>query len=126
MAGELGLGVKRGVLGRCPNCGQGRLFRAYLKVEPTCPACGHDNAQYRADDAPAYLTILIVGHLVVAPLLAFSFILTWPVWLVLATTLPALAILTLLLLPRIKGAVIGFHWAQGVKGEHRPGEEAAS
>ena len=124
MAGELGLGVKRGVLGRCPNCGDGPLFRAYLKVQATCPACGHDNAQYPADDAPAYLTILIVGHLVVAPLLAFSFILTWPIWLVVGTTLPALAILVLVLLPRIKGAVIGFHWAQGVKGDPRR-EEAA-
>jgi uncharacterized protein (DUF983 family) len=42
----------------------------------------------------------------------------------LGTTLPALAILTLVLLPRVKGAVIGFHWAQGVKGEFRPDETA--
>ena len=124
MAGELGRGVKRGIAGRCPDCGEGRLFRAYLKVEPTCPACGHDNAQYPADDAPAYLTSLLVGHLGVAPLLAFSFILTWPVWAVLGATLPALAVLTLVLLPRVKGAVIGFHWAQGVKAEARPEETA--
>ena len=120
--GRLGEGIVRGLKGRCPNCGEGRLYRAYLKVEPTCPACGHDLCRYRADDAPAYLTILIVGHLVVAPLLAFPFILSWPVWLVLGTTLPALAILTLVLLPRIKGAVIGLQWAQGVKGQPRPDE----
>ena len=121
---RLGEGLLRGVKGRCPNCGEGRLYRAYLKVEPVCPACGHDLAQYRADDAPAYLTILIVGHLVVAPLLAFPFILSWPVWLVVGTTLPALAVLTLVLLPRIKGAVVGFHWAQGVK-DDPPAEEPA-
>ena len=114
---RLGEGVLRGVRERCPNCGEGRLYRAYLKVEPTCPACGHDLARYRADDAPAYLTILLVGHLVVAPLLAFPFILSWPAWLVVGTTLPALAVLVLVLLPRIKGAVIGFHWAKGVKDE---------
>ena len=123
MAGSrLGEGLLRGVKGRCPNCGEGRIYRAYLKVNPACPHCGHDLAQYRADDAPAYLTILIVGHLVVAPLLAFPFILSWPVWLVVGTTLPALAILVLVLLPRIKGAVIGFHWAQGLK-DDPPAEE---
>lgn len=117
MAGRVGEGVWRGVRGRCPNCGEGRLFRAYLKVESPCAACGNDNAQYPADDAPAYLTILLVGHLVVAPLLAFPFIWKWPVWSVLLLTLPSLLALTLLLLPRIKGAVVGFHWAQGVRGD---------
>jgi uncharacterized protein (DUF983 family) len=104
-------GLKRGILGRCPNCGQGPLLRAYLKVVPTCAVCGHDNGQYPADDAPPYFTILIVGHLVVAPALCFSFIWTWPVAWVLAVTLPAIMAATLLLLPRVKGAVIGAQWA---------------
>jgi len=104
-------GLKRGILGRCPNCGQGPLLRAYLTVVSTCPACGHDNGQYPADDAPPYFTILIVGHLVVAPALCFSFIWTWPVVWVLAVTLPAIMAATLLLLPRVKGAVIGAQWA---------------
>ena len=104
-------GLLRGAKLRCPNCGEGALFRGYLKVEPICPACGHDNGHYRADDAPPYFTILIVGHLVIAPLLAFPFIWRWPLWLVLGLTLPAVAVLTLVLLPRVKGAVIGFHWA---------------
>ncbi len=116
MAGpnRLGEGVWRGVRGLCPNCGEGRLFRAYLKVEPVCAHCGHGNGVYPADDAPAYLTILLVGHLVIAPLLAFPFIWRAPIWLVLGSTLPALLVLTLVLLPRIKGAVVGFHWAKGV------------
>ena len=116
-SGRVGQGVGRGVRGQCPNCGEGALFRAYLKVLSPCPACGHENGRYPADDAPAYLTILIVGHLVVAPLLAFPFIWKWPAWLVLLLTLPSLLGLTLLLLPRVKGAVVGFHWAQGVKAE---------
>ncbi len=123
--GRLGRGLWRGLRCRCPNCGDGRLFRSYLKVEPVCPVCGHANGVYRADDAPAYLTILLVGHLVVAPLLAFPFILSWPVWAVLLVTLPSLLGLTLLLLPRIKGAVVGFHWAQGVKGDPAAAEDAA-
>ncbi|RYG09672.1 MAG: DUF983 domain-containing protein [Caulobacteraceae bacterium] len=105
------LGMRRGLSGRCPNCGEGRLFRKYLKVQSPCPACGHDNARYPADDAPAYFTILLVGHLVIGPLLLFNFISVWPVHWVLLSTLPALAILSLIVLPLAKGAIIGLQWA---------------
>jgi uncharacterized protein (DUF983 family) len=104
-------GLTRGLRLRCPECGKGRLLRAYLKVEPTCQVCGHDNAQYPSDDAPPYFTILIVGHLVIAPALFFRFIWTWPAEWVLLATLPALTLVTLFLLPRVKGAVIGVQWA---------------
>jgi len=104
-------GLKRGVLHRCPNCGDGRLYVRYLKVDPDCEACGHDLADYPADDGPAYFTILIIGHLFVAPLLLFPFIWKAPVGLVLPLTILPLAALTLVLLPRVKGAVIGALWA---------------
>jgi uncharacterized protein (DUF983 family) len=104
-------GLWRGFFGRCPECGQGRLFRRYLKVDQYCPACGHQNGAYKADDAPPYFTILIVGHLVVAPMLLFPFIWQWPIQWVLLATLPPLLILTLWLLPHVKGAVVGVHWA---------------
>ena len=110
-------GLLRGVRPRCPNCGEGRLYRAYLKVAPECGHCGPPNGLYRAADAPPYFPILIVGHLVIAPMLAFSFILTWPLVWVLGVTLPGIFVLTLLLLPRVKGAVIGFHWATGPDGK---------
>ena len=100
-------GLKRGAKGQCPNCGQGKLFRAYLKIRPICEVCGHDNGQYPADDAPPYFTILIVGHLVVGPLLAFHVIFTWPPFVVLAVLLPSLAALMLFMLPIVKGAVVG-------------------
>lgn len=105
------VGLRRGAAGRCPNCGQGRLFRAYLKIRPICAVCAHDNGQYPADDAPPYFTILILGHLVIGPLLIFRFIWTWPVGLVLAILMPALTALTLILLPIVKGAVVGVLWA---------------
>lgn len=109
------LGLKRGLAQRCPECGKGKLYRAYLKVEPVCAVCGHDLARYPADDGPAYFTILIVGHLVVAPLLFFPFMWqTDPLLIVPATLIPLLA-LTLLLLPRIKGAFIGALWFLGLK-----------
>ena len=112
---SIALGLRRGFFTRCPACGEGALFGKYLKVELTCKACGHDNGQYRADDAPPYFTILLVGHLIIGPMLAFNFISTWPLAWVLGTTLPALFVATLFFLPRVKGAVIGCHWAAGVE-----------
>jgi uncharacterized protein (DUF983 family) len=108
------LGMRRGATLRCPHCGQGALYRKYLKIQP-CPACGHDNLRYPADDAPPYFTILIVGHLVVAPMLFFPWIWQANTALVLATVLPILMILILLLLPVVKGAVVGLHWALEVR-----------
>jgi uncharacterized protein (DUF983 family) len=113
MANKLLPALARGFRRRCPECGEGKLFRGYLKVQPVCETCGHENGRYPADDAPPYFTILLVGHLVVAPMLLFPFIWQAPVWLVLAITLPILAVATLLLLPRVKGAVIAGHWATG-------------
>jgi len=104
------LGMKRGAVMRCPNCGEGHLYRKYLKVQ-ACEACGNDNTRYPADDAPPYFTILIVGHLFVAPILFFPWVWQGNVWLVLGTVLPALLLISLVLLPMVKGAVIGLHWA---------------
>ncbi|MFT4252704.1 MAG: DUF983 domain-containing protein [Caulobacter sp.] len=108
-------GMKRGVRHRCPNCGEGRLYARYLKVEFDCEVCGHHLAAYPADDGPAYFTILIIGHLFVAPLLLFPFIWQASPWLVAPLTILPLAGLTLLLLPRVKGAVIGALWANGLR-----------
>ena len=104
-------GLLRGLAGRCPDCGQGKLFAGYLKVRPTCEHCGHATGEYRADDGPAYFTVLLVGHLIIAPMLAFEFIRTWNPWLLVAVTLPSLALLTLALLRITKGGLIGVLWA---------------
>ncbi len=107
-------GIKRGFLRRCPNCGEGHLFSGYLAVEPACEACGHENARYRADDGPAYFTILLVGQLVVAPLLLFPVIWKTPAAVIVPATLIPLFFLTLVALPRVKGAVIGLLYALNV------------
>jgi uncharacterized protein (DUF983 family) len=104
------LGMKRGAALRCPNCGEGHLYRKYLKVQ-ACEACGADNTRYPADDAPPYFTILIVGHVIVAPLLFLPWIWQANIWLVLGTVLPALLLASLIFLPVVKGAVVGLHWA---------------
>ena len=104
-------GLSRGFGGHCPNCGRGKLFRAYLKVASPCADCGHDNLQYPSDDAPPYFTILIIGHIVITPLVVIPAIWTYPAWAVLSVTLPVVAAMTLWLLPRVKGAVVGVQWA---------------
>lgn len=106
---------KRGLAGRCPNCGEGRLYWKYLKVQPRCESCSHDLARYPADDGPAYFTILIVGHLLVGPLLFFPIIWEAPAMYMVPATLIPLATLTLILLPRVKGAFIGVMYRLGVK-----------
>jgi uncharacterized protein (DUF983 family) len=117
----------RGLNQRCPQCGRGKLFRRYLKVVDDCDSCGLHLGGFRADDGPAYLTILIVGHLIVAPLLFFPFIWEESPWLVLPATLIPITAATLLLLPRIKGAFLGVLWANGIKGdEHGPESELAA
>src|SRR6201996_2923431 len=62
---DLWSAMKRGFRGRCPRCGEGKLFRAFLKVDNNCSACGLDYTPHRADDLPAYLVIIIVGHILV-------------------------------------------------------------
>lgn len=104
------LGLKRGLARKCPNCGEGALFSGYLKVAPACGACGHENGRYRADDGPAYFTLLIIGHVLVAPMLAFPFIWEWHPALVLGLTLPLVGGSTLALLAFVKGAFIGVQW----------------
>ncbi len=108
----LGEAIRRGLLGRCPACGRGRLFRAYLKVVNSCQVCGEDLSHQRADDAPAYLTMLIVGHGVAAGVLMSEEM--WPhssLLLDAAFWLMATVVASLLILPRAKGAVVGQQWA---------------
>jgi uncharacterized protein (DUF983 family) len=105
------LGFRRGLSGRSPCCGQARLFSSYLKVVPRCPSCGHELAQYKSDDGPAYFTILIVGHLVLGPVLLLEVVRAMPIAPTLAVMLTGLVALTLWLLPIVKGAFVGAQWA---------------
>jgi uncharacterized protein (DUF983 family) len=112
--------IGRGLRHRCPSCGQGRLFGRYLKVEPTCAACAHPLARYKADDGPAYLTIVLIGHLIIAPLLVFPIVWEAPLQYSLPIALGSLTVITLLMLPRIKGLWIGLMYAlQVTDKDHR-------
>lgn len=108
--------MMRGWRQKCPNCGAGPLLFNYLKVHDHCTVCEQEFQHHRADDGPAYLTILLVGHLM-APLLHIVFVQFRPEPIVLFTIFAVgTAALSLYLLPRLKGAMIGFQWAKGMGG----------
>ncbi|HVY42105.1 MAG TPA: DUF983 domain-containing protein [Hyphomicrobiaceae bacterium] len=106
----------RGAAERCPACGVGHLFRAYLKVVDRCPNCGEELHHHRADDAPPYFTILIVGHVVIAGVLWLEEVFAPAAWVQAAVWIPLTFLLTLALLPRIKGALVGLQWALRMHG----------
>lgn len=108
--------LAQGLLKRCPNCGEGRILHRYLKVVDRCAHCGEDFTHQRADDGPAYLTILVVGKVVI-----FFLSLTWefmrPSPLMLALSMSAIAIaVALYCLPRFKGMIVAWQWAKRMHG----------
>lgn len=106
----------RGWKRRCPNCGKGRMLSGYLKVRDTCTECNEALHHHRADDGPAYLTILIVGHLM-APTILYVFTTYRPAPIVLASTFTLGCVaLSLYLLPRLKGVVVAIQWAKRMHG----------
>jgi uncharacterized protein (DUF983 family) len=106
----------RGLRGRCPKCGEGRMFRAFLKVSDNCPACGEELHHHRADDFPAYLVVVIVGHIVVALTLLVEVAFSPPLWLHALIWLPLTAGMALALIQPAKGLVVAWQWQQGMDG----------
>lgn len=108
--------LARGWRRKCPKCGSGPLLHSYLKVNDTCAVCREELHHHQADDGPAYLTILIVGH-IMAPLLLVTFTMWRPEPLTLFTIFAVGCVgLSLYLLPRLKGAIVGFQWARHMHG----------
>jgi uncharacterized protein (DUF983 family) len=103
----LGTALCRGLAGRCPACGRGRLFHGFLRVVPQCESCGAPLGLARADDAPPYFTILIVGHIVIPAMLIMQKMSDPPTWLLSAIFVPLTLILALGLLRPVKGATVG-------------------
>ena len=108
--------ITRGALGRCPKCGHGRLFRRYLKVVERCSECDERYGHYRADDAPPWLTILLVGHITIPIVLAVEQNYRPPSWFTFAVYLPLVTLLTLVLLPRCKGVILAAMWKTKAEG----------
>ena len=108
--------LSTGIHCRCPRCGEGPLLKGYLKVRENCPVCAEDFTPQRADDGPAYMTILIVGHLL-APLLMFVFVRYRPEPLTMMTVFSIGTVaLSLYLLPRLKGVMVAMQWSKRMHG----------
>ena len=112
----IGTALARGAMGRCPCCGQGRLFKGYLRLVDECSHCHAPLGRIRADDAPPYFTILIVGHVLVP--IVFLVEKAWypPMWLHMVVWLPLFAILSTLFLRPVKGAVVAWMMRLGLTG----------
>ncbi|MBI4923402.1 MAG: DUF983 domain-containing protein [Devosia nanyangense] len=113
---SVGSAVWNGARLRCPHCGKGHMFRAYLKVADHCDVCGEELFHHKADDMPPYLSILIVGHVIVGLMLHLEMSYTIAPWVYVATMVPIAALLPLVMLPSIKGAVVGMQWANRMYG----------
>jgi uncharacterized protein (DUF983 family) len=100
----------------CPNCGTGPIFDGYLTVRDTCPVCSEELHHHRADDGPAYLTILVAGH-IMAPAILMTYDRFEPDPLLMSVGFSVVFVaLALYLLPRIKGGMIALQWAKRMHG----------
>ena len=109
----------RALIGRCPNCGRGKLFAAYLKQVHRCSACEEQYGHIRPDDGAPWLTILVVGHIVVPLLLAVEINYAIPLWTSISVWSTLTLALTLIMLPRAKGVILSFIWSTNAPGSER-------
>lgn len=106
----------RGLARKCPECGKGKIFDGYIKVNHTCAHCGLELHHQRADDAPPYFTMMIVLHFIVSGLLTVEKLYSPETWVQMVIWLPASVISALVILPHVKGALIGIQWARKMHG----------
>jgi uncharacterized protein (DUF983 family) len=106
---RLSVALRRGFSCHCPNCGKGKLYKSYLKLVDHCVECGEPLGHIRADDLPAYFTIFIVGHVVVGLMLtAIQYGISS--WVGIPSSILLTVVMTLWLLPKVKGVVAAHLW----------------
>ena len=111
--------IFRGICRRCPNCGKGKLFVGYLKQVQICSNCNEELGHIRADDGPAWLTVLIVAHLLAPFILLVSLDESLPYWEVMLIAIIYISVLMLITLPIVKGFFIGIIWRLGCSGSEK-------
>lgn len=125
-AGSTGAAALRGIAGRCPRCGKGRIFSGFLTVAPACEACGLDYGFADSADGPAVFVIFLAGFVVAGAALVTEF--TWapPFWLHALLWAPLTVLLCVAPLRPLKGLMIAlqFHF-QAAEGrlDHRPRDD---
>lgn len=108
--------ILNGIRCRCPRCGVGSLYAGFLQTPENCAHCGLHLSGHRADDAPPYVVLFIVGHVVVGLMLSAEKLGPQPMWTLAAIWLPAALIMSLALIRPVKGALIGIQWANAMHG----------
>jgi len=103
--------ILRGLNNTCPNCGEGRLFAKWLKVNPVCSNCGEELHHERAQDLPPYLNIFIVGHIIVALLMVVEAMVDLSLTAHLLIWVPLALAMSLAMMQPLKGGVVGLQWA---------------
>jgi uncharacterized protein (DUF983 family) len=109
----------RGLLRRCPNCGRARLFRSYLKPVERCSACGEEYGHIRADDGPPWLSLVIVGHLIIPMAYAAERMVVWPIWISVTLWSTVALLMSMATLPICKGLFVAIVWAKKTPGSER-------
>ncbi|SFU21707.1 DUF983 domain-containing protein [Mesorhizobium sp. YR577] len=113
----LPVALARGLVGRCPNCGHGKLYRAYLKQVENCGPCGERFGDIESDDAAPWFTILIAGLFAAPSYFLFQGMLLSHFALTMILVSLIVVALILVLLPRVKGALISAFWFSRSKGD---------
>jgi len=124
-ARDISQAALRGMRMRCPKCGEGRVFKAFLKVNDHCPNCAEALYYHRADDAPPYVVITIVGHIVVGAMLVVEKAYAPELWVHMSIWVPLTILLAVILLPPVKGALIAIQWALRMHGFDPDSPEAS-
>jgi uncharacterized protein (DUF983 family) len=102
--------VLAGLAGRCPRCGEGKMFSGFLRLKPSCETCGLDYSFVDAGDGPAVFVILIAGFIVVGAALVVETLYQPPFWLHAVMWLPLILITTLAPLRAMKGVLIALQY----------------
>lgn len=108
--------IRHGLTGRCPACGEGKLFARFLKPAPTCAQCGEALAGHQADDFPAYIVIILLGHILVPTMIEVNYLFSIPLGWQAAIWPTLTAILALAMIQPVKGGVIAYQWARRMHG----------
>ena len=103
--------IVSGLKCRCPKCGEGNLFGKWLKVSPICSACGEELHHEKAQDLPPYLTLMIVGHVVVTAIMIVEAKVDLSLTTHLFIWIPIATLMTLAIMQPVKGGVVGLQWA---------------
>ena len=111
-----GQAALRGARCRCPRCGEGRLFRKWLKPLERCPACMLDLTPQRADDFPAYIAMIVTAHLMAPVIIMLSKDFAMGVLGMFAIVVPLALVMMLAMLQPAKGGVIATQWWFGMHG----------